>query len=110
MFAKTKLRKTEEAYDLFMRLIPNHIDNPDSRRTSEPFCTGNVHYGVNNERFGMNLFSWFTATPAWLIHGGFDEILGVKAQFDGLLVEPCVPDDWNEYSVKRLYRGKEGAA
>ncbi len=107
VFAKTKLKKTEEAHDLFMRLLPNHIDNPDSRRTSEPFCTGNVHYGPNNERFGMNLFSWFTATPAWMIHGGFDEILGVKAEFDGLLIEPCVPDDWNEYSVKRTYRGKE---
>ena len=107
VFAKTKLKKTEEAYDLFMRLIPNHIDNPDSRRTSEPFCTGNVHYGPNNERFGMNLFSWFTATPAWLIHGGFDEILGVKAEFDGLRVCPCVPDDWDGYSVKRTYRDKE---
>lgn len=107
VFAKTKLRKTEEAYDLFMRLIPNHIDNPDSRRTSEPFCTGNVHFGPNNDRFGMNLFTWFTATPAWLIHGGFDEILGVKAQFDGLLVEPCVPVEWEGYSVKRLYKDKE---
>ncbi len=107
VFAKTKLRKTEEAQDLFMRLLPNHIDNPDSRRTSEPFCTGNVHYGVNNERFGMNLFSWFTATPAWMIHGGFDEILGVKAEFDGLHINPCVPEDWKEYSVKRFYRNKE---
>lgn len=107
VFAKTRLHKTEEALDLFMRLIPNHVDNPDSRRTSEPFCTGNVHYGPNNERFGMNLFSWFTATPAWLIHGGFDEILGVKAEFDGLHVCPCVPDEWKEYQVKRLYRGKE---
>ena len=107
IFAKTKIGANNEAQDLFMRLLPNHIDNPDCRRTSEPYCTGNVHYGPNNERFGMNLFSWFTATPAWLIHGGFDEILGVKAGFDGLHIKPCVPDDWNEYQVKRLYRDKE---
>ena len=107
VFAKAKLGANNEAQDLFMRLIPNHIDNPDSRRTSEPYCTGNVHYGTNNERFGMNLFSWFTATPAWLIHGGFDEILGVKAGFDGLYLQPCVPDDWKEYKVKRFYKGKE---
>ena len=106
VFAKTKLLKTQEAHDLFMRLIPNHIDNPDCRRTSEPYCTGNVHYGTNNERYGMNLFSWFTATPAWLIHGGFDEILGVKAGFDGLYLQPCVPDEWEEYEVKRFYKGK----
>lgn len=107
IFAKTKVGANNEAHDLFMRLLPNHVDNPDSRRTSEPYCTGNVHYGPNNERYGMNLFSWFTATPAWMIHGGFDEILGVKADFDGLHIKPCVPDEWDEYEVKRLYRGKE---
>ncbi len=107
VFSRTKLHKTEEAQDLFARLIPGHIDNPDCRRTSEPYCTGNVHYGPNNERFGMNLFSWFTATPAWLIHAGFDEILGVKAGFNGLTLEPCVPDSWNEFTVNRRYRGKD---
>ena len=107
IFAKSKVGAKCEAQDLFMRLLPNHIDNPDSRRTSEPYCTGNVHFGPTNERYGMNLFSWFTATPAWMIHGGFDEILGVKAGFDGLHIEPCVPDEWDGYEVKRLYRGKE---
>lgn len=95
----------DEAYDTFMRIIPNHIDNPDSRRTSEPWCTGNVHFGPDSERFGMNLFSWFTATPAWLIHAGFDRILGVEAEFDGLHVTPHVPTDWDAYEVKRLWRG-----
>ena len=96
----------DEAYDTMMRLLPNHIDNPDSRRTSEPWCTGNVHFGPDSERFGMNLFSWFTATPAWLIHAGFDRILGVEAEFDGIHIEPRVPTDWNDYAVKRTYRGK----
>lgn len=96
----------DEAYDTFMRLLPNHVDNSDTRRTSEPWCTGNVHFGPDNPCFGMNLFSWFTATPAWLIHGGFGRILGVEAEYDGLHVNPHVPEDWNEYSVKRTYREK----
>ncbi|MBQ9112559.1 MAG: hypothetical protein IJY08_03160 [Clostridia bacterium] len=97
----------DEAYDTFIRLLPNHPDNSDCRRTSEPYCTGNVHFGPDSERFGMNLFSWFTATPAWLIHAGFEKMLGAEADFDGLRICPCVPSDWNEYSVKRLYRGQE---
>ncbi len=97
----------DAAYDTWCRLIPNHPDNPDCRRTSEPYCTGNVHFGPDNPRFGMNLFSWFTATPAWLIHDGFDGILGVEADYDGLHVTPRVPAEWNEYSVNRLYRGRQ---
>ena len=96
----------DDAYDTLMRLLPNHTDNSDSRRTSEPWCTGNVHFGPDNPCFGMNLFTWFTATPAWLIHAGFGRILGVEAEFNGLRIHPRVPSDWNEYSMKRLYRGK----
>ena len=90
-----------------MRLLPNHPDNPDMRRTSEPWVTGNVYFGPDNPRFGMNLFSWFTATPAWLIHCGFERILGVRAEFDGLHICPNVPEEWEEYRVRRLYRGRE---
>ncbi len=97
----------DAAYDTWCRTVPNHRDNPDCRRTSEPFCTGNVHFGPDCDAFGMNLHTWFTATPAWLLHGGFGEILGVRAGLFGLEIDPHPPTDWNEYSVCRLYRGKK---
>ena len=53
----------------------------------------------------MNLFAWFTATPSWLIHGGYEEILGVKAGFRGVEITPHVPVDWQSYSVHKEYRG-----
>ncbi len=105
VFSDVKRGDGDVAYDTFMRCLPNHPDNPDTRRTSEPYAVCNVYYGPDHPRYGMNLFTWFTATPAWLIHGGFEEILGVKADYDGIKIEPCVPSDWNEYSVSKLYRG-----
>jgi cellobiose phosphorylase len=105
VFSDIKRGEYDIAYDTFMRCLPNHPDNSDTRRTSEPFSVGNVYYGPEHPREGMNLFSYFTAAPAWLIHGGFDEMLGVKADFDGLRIDPHVPEDWNEYSVTKIYRG-----
>ncbi len=99
--------ENDAAYDTWCRTVPNHRDNPDCRRTSEPFCTGNVHFGPDSDAFGMNLHTWFTATPAWLLHGGFGEILGVKAGICGLEITPHAPTDWDEYSVCRIYRGKK---
>ena len=104
VFSDVKISDYEEAYDTISRCLPNHPDNSDTRRTSEPFTVGNVYYGPDSGRYGMNLFSWFTATPAWLIHGGFEEILGVKAEFNGLKLEPHVSEDWEEYKVEKLYR------
>lgn len=105
VFADVATGDYDLAVDTFRRAIPNHPDNSDLCRTSEPYSIGNVYYGPNNERFGMNLFAWFTATPAWLIHGIFEQILGVKADYNGLLIEPHVPSDWDSYSVTKIYRG-----
>ena len=107
VFADVARGDYEEALDTLKRAMPNHIDNSDMCRTSEPYAIGNVYYGPNNPRYGMNLFTWFTATPAWLIHGGFDQILGVKPGFDGLEIEPHVPDTWDTYQVTKIYRDKK---
>ncbi len=95
----------DDAWDTLSRCLPNHPDNSDTRRTSEPFAVGNVYYGPDHPRQGMNLFTWFTASPSWLIHGGFSQILGVTPTFKGLTLEPHVSEDWDSYSVTKLYRG-----
>ena len=105
VFADVARGDYDDAYDSMMRCLPNHPDNSDTRRTSEPFAVGNVYYGPDHERQGMNLFSWFTATPSWLVHGGYEEILGVKAGFNGVEITPHVPVDWQSYKVHKEYRG-----
>lgn len=93
------------AYDLLSRILPGHYDNCDSRRTSEPYSVGNVYYGVVHPCHGMNLYTWFTATPSWLIHCGFDYLLGVKADYDGIKIEPHNIADWDEYKVNKFAQG-----
>ncbi|MBQ8323020.1 MAG: hypothetical protein IJX91_03550 [Clostridia bacterium] len=97
--------KYDEALDTFSRILPNHRDGCDTRRTSEPYCVGNVYYGVTHPCHGLNLYTWFTATPAWLIHDGFELLLGVKAEYDGLKIEPRDIDGWGAYKVEKTYRG-----
>ena len=105
VFADVARGDYDDALDTFSRCLPNHPDNSDTRRTSEPYTVGNVYYGPDHQRQGMNLFAWFTATPSWLIHGGYEEILGVKPGFHGVEITPHVPVDWQSYSVHKEYRG-----
>ncbi len=105
VFSDVRRGAYDDAWDTLSRCLPNHPDNSDTRRTSEPYAVGNVYYGPDHPRQGMNLFSWFTASPSWLIHGGFEEILGVKPNFEGLTLTPHVSEDWNEYKVTKLWRG-----
>ena len=34
-------------------------------------------------------------------------MLGIRPQFDRLEIDPCIPADWKEFSVKRIWRGAE---
>ena len=38
---------------------------------------------------------------------GFDEIIGVKATFNGLRIEPKVPKSWDRFEIIRKFRGTE---
>ncbi len=105
VFSDVACGEYEEAVDTLLRCLPNHVDNPDLRRTSEPWAVGNVYYGIDHPRAGLNLFSWYTACPSWLIHGGYEQILGIRAGFDGLEITPHVPEDWEGYTVTKHYRG-----
>ncbi len=105
VFADVARGAYEEALDTFNRILPNHPDNPDCRRTSEPYCVGNVYYSPDNDCPGLNLYSWWTATPAWMIHGGFEELLGVWPDYDGLRIRPLDVKAWDSYQLIRTYRG-----
>lgn len=105
VFADIEAGNYETAFNTFSNILPTNPNNPDSRRTSEPYCLGNYYCGPTHERFGQNFFSWFTGSPAWLLRAGFDQMLGVKADYEGLRISPKVPASWNEFKVKRLYRG-----
>ncbi len=94
----------EKAFTTFKNLLPTNPDNFDCRRTSEPYCTGNYYCGSGHPRFGQNFFTWFTGNASWLLHAGFDEILGVKADFNGLKISPNIPEHWTGFSVKRRFR------
>lgn len=105
VFADIASGDYEKAYRTLVNILPTNPDNPDSRRTSEPYCLGNYYCGPDHERFGQNFFSWFTGSPAWLLRAGYDEILGVKGDYEGLRISPKVPDTWNEFKVNRKFKG-----
>jgi len=94
----------EKAYKTFVNLLPTNPENFDCRRTSEPYCTGNYYCGPEHPRFGQNFFSWFTGNGSWLLRVGFDEILGIKAEYNGLRIAPKIPFEWGKFSVKKIYR------
>ena len=40
-----------------------------------------------------------------MFRDGLDYILGIRPTYDGLMMDPCIPDKWDHYKVSRRFRG-----
>jgi cellobiose phosphorylase len=61
--------------------------------------------GRNAGTYGEAKNSWLTGTAAWSFIAISQAILGIKPDYQGLLIDPCIPKNWEGYSVTRIYRG-----
>ncbi len=61
--------------------------------------------GQEAARPGEAKNSWLTGTAAWTWFAATQYILGLRADWDGLLIDPCIPRDWPGFKVTRVYRG-----
>ncbi len=55
------------------------------------------HFGAKN--------SWLTGTASWNFYAISQYILGVRPEFEGLRIDPVIPDTWDGYRVTRKFRG-----
>ena len=45
-----------------------------------------------------------TGSAGWAYFAATQYMLGIRPDFDGLIVDPCIPGDWKEFSVIRRWR------
>ena len=46
-----------------------------------------------------------TGSAGWSYYAATEYILGIKPDYDRLTVDPCIPVEWKEFSVSRVWRG-----
>jgi cellobiose phosphorylase len=61
--------------------------------------------GKDAKRFGEAKNSWLTGTASWNFVAISQYILGIKPEYDGLMVDPAIPASWDGYQVTRQFRG-----
>ena len=49
--------------------------------------------------------SWLTGTAAWNFLAISQYILGIQPNYGGLVVNPCIPNEWSGFNITRRFRG-----
>ncbi|MBU3161530.1 glycosyl transferase [Clostridium frigoris] len=104
MIAETVLGRGDRAYDVYKKIAPAFIEDISEIHRTEPYVYSQMVAGRDAARQGEAKNSWLTGTAAWNYFAITQFILGVKPEYDGLSVNPCIPKEWNGFEIKRAYR------
>jgi cellobiose phosphorylase len=104
--AETMLGRGDRAFEYYRAILPPAASERDpAHYTAEPYVYGQIRYGREHREYGKAAGTWLTGTAAWNYVAITQYILGVRADWDGLIVDPCIPADWHGFSVRRVFRG-----
>ncbi|MBQ3038484.1 MAG: hypothetical protein IJD30_04840 [Clostridia bacterium] len=107
IIAECILKRPENAYKYYHQLLPMIAQEKagEWRYKAEPYVYASNIFGPESDKFGLANVSWLTGTAAWMYIAATQYILGVRAQWDGLLIEPCMPKEWKDVKITREFRG-----
>ena len=103
-----KCGQPDKAYELLRRILPGYYSGApdDPKRECLPYVPANCYFGPDhrNNPFQME-FTWVTGSVAWFNHVLLQYVIGARAEFAGLRIDPQLPSGWRECQVERHYRG-----
>lgn len=105
--AESVLGRGDEAFDIYRRICPAYLEEKSEIHETEPYCYSQMVTGRASGNPGHAKNSWLTGTASWTFLSISQYILGVMPDYDGLIVKPCVPKAWDDFTVTRKFRGAE---
>jgi cellobiose phosphorylase len=84
---------------------PHSVKSISDLHKMEPYVYSQMIAGKDSKRHGEAKNSWLTGTASWNFVAISQWILGVRPEYDGLTIDPCIPQDWAGFEVTRKFRG-----
>ena len=106
IIAMCKLGFGDKAVEYYRMINP--IEHSRTKETAlkykvEPYVIPADIYGAEG-LIGRGGWTWYTGSSSWFYKAGIENILGLNIKNNILKIEPCIPKDWKEYSIKYRYK------
>ena len=105
VIAESIMGNAEKATELLKMINPiehSKVFEACQKYKVEPYVITADIYGKGNLA-GRGGWSWYTGSSGWYYNAGIEYILGMKIENNTLKIEPCIPKDWKEYTLRYNY-------
>lgn len=105
--AECMLGRGDRAMKFYDALCPYNQNDNIELRESEPYSYCQFIMGKDHTAYGRARHPFMTGSGGWAYFSATRYMLGIRPQFDELVIDPCVPADWKEFSANRVWRDAE---
>ena len=105
MVAECKLGRGNRAMEFYDALLPYNQNDMIEIREAEPYSYCQFIMGKDHTAHGRARHPWLTGSGGWAYFAATHWMLGVRPEYDGLVIDPCIPAGWPGFDVVRKWRG-----
>ena len=102
--AEAMLGRGDRAMKFYDALCPFYQNDKIEVRQSEPYSYCQFIMGPEHTAFGRARHPFMTGSAGWSYFAATHYILGVRPDFDRLIIDPCIPPSWEGFNVRRVWR------
>lgn len=107
VLAETARGNGDQAYAYFRAFMPAAQNDQAEVREIEPYVHCQSTHAPQSKKFGHSRVPWLSGTASWSYYTATQHILGLRPEFEGLRIDPCIPHEWPGFTAVRRYRGKK---
>jgi cellobiose phosphorylase len=105
MIGETVAGNGDRAWEYYRKICPSYLEEVSDLHKTEPYVYAQMIAGKDAFKPGEAKNSWLTGSASWNYYAITQYILGIRPDFDGLLIDPCIPTHWKDFKVTRKFRG-----
>ncbi|RME70387.1 MAG: N,N'-diacetylchitobiose phosphorylase, partial [Verrucomicrobia bacterium] len=94
------------AWRYYRSFLPAAQNDSADIREIEPFVHCQSTHSQFSRKTGRSRVPWLSGTASWAHFTALNFILGIRPEPSGLRIDPCIPRDWDGFSVERRFRGR----
>ncbi len=107
VIAETMLGHGDRAWEYWRAYMPAAYNTRAEVREIEPYVYNQSTHGKYSPRFGNSRLPWLSGSATWSFYAATQYILGIRPDYEALIIDPCIPSSWKGFSVERIFREKK---
>ncbi len=103
--AEAAIGRGDQAFEYYSKIAPAYLEEISDLHRTEPYVYAQMIAGKDAKRHGEAKNSWLTGTASWNFVAISQYILGCIPDYNGLKIDPSIPEAWDGFKLRRMFRG-----